>query len=86
MSVDYSIIVKRKSDNKKIAEFFCNQIKSLLDSEYSHIIHCNNYRYEDHPKFTTDELSTLSDLIYQKIVFKPGEKEDQCFDEWRGKG
>ena len=68
MSVDYSLVIKRKKDNKKIAEFYCNQIKSILDSDFKNIIHCDDTAYDRiHPKFTTSELSNLTDLIYQKI-------------------
>lgn len=65
MSVDYSLIVKRKKDNKKIAEFYCNSLKCLIDSDYKNTIHldgsCNNVT------FTPSELESMSELIYKDI-------------------
>ena len=68
MSVDYSLIVKRKKDNKKIAEFSCNSLKCLIDSEYKNIIHCDSISYNgSKATFTPSELENMSELIFKDI-------------------
>ena len=67
MSVDYTVVVKRNKDNKKIAEFNCNTIKSLLDSQHNNVIHCEDLSYVVNSKFTPEELSNMAEMIYKEI-------------------
>ena len=67
MSVDYSIKLRRKSDDKVLAEFYANILKNILDSEYSDMIHCEG-RNADNAKFDVNDLNALSDKVFDKII------------------
>lgn len=76
MGVDYKIEVYRHEDDKKIASFWCNQIKSILDSQFANEIHCDHRRC-DNVRFNPAELYSISarvqehiEKLYSKILEK----------------
>lgn len=66
MSTDYRIKICRKVDDKLLAICNANQLKSILDSEYSKIIHCDG-RNCNNVKFTTMELEAVANAAFDKI-------------------
>ena len=58
MGVDYRMFVKRKADNKTLAVMFCNGLKTVLDSHYSKLIHCDG-RSCDMAKFEPNDLQAV---------------------------
>ena len=69
MSADYSIRIKRKIDNKEIAHFSCNAIKTLIDSPYKNAIHLSSNLYANNNgcKFYYIDLANMSKLIEKDL-------------------
>lgn len=67
MGTDYTLSIRRKSDDKEIAKFICNRLKTIFDSEYSKYIHCENRMSADKQQFNTEDLDTLENALHDKI-------------------
>ena len=70
MSTDYTMHVKRCADNKEIASFFCNSVKTIMDSEFAKDFGCpcDYYRTEKlNKKITIDLLENIQRRAIQKI-------------------
>lgn len=67
MGIDYTLSIRRKSDDKEIAKFICNRLKTIFDSEYSMYIHCENRISADKRRFNVKDLDTLEIAIHDKI-------------------
>ena len=66
MGIDYRIKICRKVDDKCLGICNANQLKSIFDSEYAELIHCNN-RNCNNVKFTKDDLCAVSTAVFDKI-------------------
>lgn len=66
MGTDYRIKICRNVDNKLIAICNANQLKSILDSEHSKIIHCDG-RNCNNVRFTPNELERVAQTAFEKI-------------------
>ena len=67
MSVDYRIKICRKVDDECLGICNANQLKSILDSEYSGLINCDSGRNCDKVKFTKDDLLAVTSAAFDKI-------------------
>ena len=67
MSVDYRIKICRKIDDECLGICNANQLKSILDSEYSGLINCDSGRNCDKVKFTKDDLLAVASAAFDKI-------------------
>ena len=67
MSTNYTLSIRRKEDNKEIAKFLCNHLKSIFDGEFAKYINCNTrYSYKNE-KFDYNDLSNMLSAIQDKI-------------------
>lgn len=67
MGIDYTLSIRRKSDNKEIAKFICNKLKIVFDTEYSTYIHCYNRISADKCKFDINDLDALERAVQDNI-------------------
>lgn len=71
MGTDYRIKICRNVDNKLIAICNANQLKSILDSEHSKIIHCDG-RNCNNVRFTPNELERVAQTAFEKFKISIG--------------
>jgi hypothetical protein len=70
MSTNYTLSIRRKKDDKEIAKFLCNYLKSIFDSEFAKYINCNTrYSYKNE-KFDYNDLSNMISTIQDKIALQ----------------
>ena len=67
MGVDYRIKICRKVDDKCLGICNANQLKSILDSEYTGLINCSAGRNCENVKFTRADLDAVTTAAFSKI-------------------
>lgn len=72
MSKDYIISIRRKKDDKEIAQFICNHIKGLIDS---HIMPSD--KWCEGSKFDYNDLSDVMTIIKDKISLQYKEIQEK---------
>ena len=70
MSTNYTLSIRRKKDDKEIAKFLCNYLKSIFDSEFAKYINCNTRYSYNNEKFDYDDLSNMLSTIQDKIALQ----------------
>lgn len=77
MGTEYSISIRRKSDNKELGKAICNQLKTIFDSEYSKLINCECRMSAHKRTFNYTDINNVVsatekdvDLLYFQIIEK----------------
>lgn len=70
MSTNYTLSIRRKKDDKEIAKFLCNYLKSIFDSEFAKYINCNTRYSHKNEKFDYNDLSNMISAIQDKIALQ----------------
>ena len=70
MSTDYTLSIRRKKDDKEIAKFLCNYLKSIFDSEFAKYINCNTKYSYNNKNFDYNDLANMLTAIQDKIALK----------------
>lgn len=66
MGVDYRLKVFRKVDDKLLGIVDANYLKTIFDSEFDYLIHCDG-RDSDKKRFTYYDLEDVSKNVKEKI-------------------
>ena len=70
MSIDYTLSIRRKKDDKEIAKFLCNYLKGIFDSEFAKCINCNYRNSYNNGTFEYNDLSNMLVAIQDKIALQ----------------